>query len=51
MVKVYCNKCKQCTGISCEKYGANATEAVKLCAADNFVHYKVAKKPKGAIPN
>lgn len=43
MIEVNCNKCVNCTGDSCKKYGSNADKAVRACADDNFKNYKKKK--------
>ncbi|MEG0409108.1 MAG: hypothetical protein RR623_09565 [Bacilli bacterium] len=43
MKRVYCNKCINCTGKSCIKYGDNSNDAIQLCVKDGFKNYKIKK--------
>lgn len=40
-IEIDCNKCSNCTGDECLKYGADADQAVKQCAQDAFRNYVI----------
>lgn len=39
MLKIACNKCKNCTGKECRIYESDANESIKKCTSDGFKNY------------